>query len=146
RMPRTRSWGRSLGSRCATGCWQALPCARHSDGPAGRYSWVRTALQICDTCTKTPVATGPRLVRSNSPIPATPAPPVQGEPHTMRSRFLRTAVLAATMAALAALLLPAAASAQGVAETLEAKALELDMVWVAIACVLVFLMQAGFMF
>ena len=31
-------------------------------------------------------------------------------------------------------------------ETLEAKAIELDMVWVAVACVLVFLMQAGFMF
>jgi len=64
----------------------------------------------------------------------------------MRSRFLRTGALAVLMAALAALLLPAAASAQGVAETLEAKALELDMVWVAIACILVFLMQAGFMF
>jgi Amt family ammonium transporter len=44
---------------------------------------------------------------------------------------------------------PAAAFAQDageVLETLEAKALELDMTWVAIACILVFFMQAGFMF
>jgi len=42
--------------------------------------------------------------------------------------------------------LPGAASAETVAETVAAKATELDMVWVAVACVLVFLMQAGFMF
>src|SRR5690554_5752522 len=54
------------------------------------------------------------------------------------------------LGALAALLIsPGPAFAQGVGEaleTLEAKALELDMAWVAIACILVFFMQAGFMF
>lgn len=53
------------------------------------------------------------------------------------------ALLAATFAAL---MLPGVASAQGVAEIVGEKSLELDMVWVAIATVLVFLMQAGFMF
>lgn len=49
--------------------------------------------------------------------------------------------------ALVSLLLPGAAFAQeDLAEQLTAKAAELDMVWVAIACVLVFFMQAGFMF
>ncbi len=47
--------------------------------------------------------------------------------------------------ALATLAFPAAAAAD-VAADLEAKALELDMVWVALATVLVFFMQAGFMF
>ena len=46
---------------------------------------------------------------------------------------------------LAALALPSVAFAD-VAADLEAKALELDMVWVALATVLVFFMQAGFMF
>jgi len=65
----------------------------------------------------------------------------------MRSRFLRTGALAVLMAALASLLLPGAAFAQAdVLEQVEAKAAELDMVWVAVATVLVFLMQAGFMF
>jgi Amt family ammonium transporter len=51
------------------------------------------------------------------------------------------------VAALASLLLPGAAFAQAdVLEQVEAKALELDMVWVAVATVLVFFMQAGFMF
>ena len=51
------------------------------------------------------------------------------------------------LGALAALLiLPGAAFAQDPAELLEAKSLELDMTWVAVACILVFLMQAGFMF
>ncbi len=65
----------------------------------------------------------------------------------MRSRFLRTGALAVLATALASLLLPGAAFAQeDLAEQVTAKAAELDMVWVAIACVLVFFMQAGFMF
>jgi Amt family ammonium transporter len=65
----------------------------------------------------------------------------------MRPSFLRTGALAVVVAALASLLLPGMAFAQAdVLEQVEAKALELDMVWVAIATVLVFLMQAGFMF
>ena len=65
----------------------------------------------------------------------------------MRSRFLRTGALAVMVAALASLVLPGMAFAQeDLAEQLTAKAAELDMVWVAIACVLVFFMQAGFMF
>ena len=65
----------------------------------------------------------------------------------MRSRFLRTGALAVMATALASLLLPGAAFAQeDLAEQLTAKAAELDMVWVAIACILVFFMQAGFMF
>ncbi|MEX1142607.1 MAG: ammonium transporter [Thermoleophilaceae bacterium] len=65
----------------------------------------------------------------------------------MRSRFLRPTALALLVAALASLALPGMALAQAdVLETVEAKAAELDMVWVAIATVLVFLMQAGFMF
>ena len=65
----------------------------------------------------------------------------------MRSSFLRTGALAVMVAALASLLLPGAAFAQAdVLEQVEAKAAELDMVWVAVATVLVFLMQAGFMF
>ena len=54
--------------------------------------------------------------------------------------------IAVALTAFAALVLPAAASAETVAETLAAKSSELNMVWVAVACVLVFLMQAGFMF
>jgi ammonium transporter, Amt family len=54
--------------------------------------------------------------------------------------------LAVVMAAFASLVLPGVASAETVAETVAAKTSELDMVWVAVACVLVFLMQAGFMF
>jgi Amt family ammonium transporter len=53
--------------------------------------------------------------------------------------------MASLLALFAALLVPGIASA-GVAEDLAAKSLELDMVWVAFATVLVFLMQAGFMF
>ncbi len=53
--------------------------------------------------------------------------------------------IAVALAAFAALVLPTAASA-AVADTVAEKAVELDMVWVAVACVLVFLMQAGFMF
>ena len=65
----------------------------------------------------------------------------------MRSSFLRTGALAVLVAALASLLLPGAAFAQAdVLEQVEAKAAELDMVWVAVATVLVFFMQAGFMF
>jgi Amt family ammonium transporter len=63
----------------------------------------------------------------------------------MRKRF----ALAALLAALAALALPTMASAATVGEvagTLDEKVGELDMVWVAVATVLVFLMQAGFMF
>jgi Amt family ammonium transporter len=54
--------------------------------------------------------------------------------------------LAVGMTALAALALPGAANAESLTETVAAKASELDMVWVAVATVLVFLMQAGFMF
>ncbi|HET6998050.1 MAG TPA: ammonium transporter [Solirubrobacterales bacterium] len=54
--------------------------------------------------------------------------------------------IAVALTAFAALVLPTAASAATVAETVAEKTVELDMVWVAVACVLVFLMQAGFMF
>lgn len=54
--------------------------------------------------------------------------------------------LAVALTTLAALALPGAASAASLGETVAAKASELDMVWVAVATVLVFLMQAGFMF
>jgi ammonium transporter, Amt family len=54
--------------------------------------------------------------------------------------------IAVALTALAALVLPTAASAATVAETLSEKTSELDMVWVGMATVLVFLMQAGFMF
>jgi Amt family ammonium transporter len=54
--------------------------------------------------------------------------------------------IAVALTAFAALVLPGAASAETVAESVATKASELDMVWVAVACVLVFLMQAGFMF
>jgi ammonium transporter, Amt family len=54
--------------------------------------------------------------------------------------------IAGAWAAFAALALPSGASAASVAETVAEKSSELDMVWVAVACVLVFLMQAGFMF
>ncbi len=54
--------------------------------------------------------------------------------------------LAVTLVLVAALVAPTVASAQDGAKLLEAKSLELDMVWVAISCALVFLMQAGFLF
>ncbi len=57
--------------------------------------------------------------------------------------------LAALFAAFVVLVLPAAASAASLGEVaggLEEKVSELNMVWVAVACVLVFLMQCGFMF
>ncbi|HYH53743.1 MAG TPA: ammonium transporter [Solirubrobacterales bacterium] len=63
----------------------------------------------------------------------------------MKKRLL----IAALGAAVASLVLPGVASAatlEGTAATLAEKTSELDMVWVAVACVLVFLMQAGFMF
>jgi ammonium transporter, Amt family len=53
--------------------------------------------------------------------------------------------IAVLLTAFAALLAPGVASAD-VASTVAEKSTELDMVWVAVACVLVFLMQAGFMF
>ncbi|MET0558930.1 MAG: ammonium transporter [Solirubrobacterales bacterium] len=53
---------------------------------------------------------------------------------------------AVLFAALAAMVLPGVASAESLPETVASKASELDMVWVAVAAVLVFLMQAGFMF
>ncbi len=59
------------------------------------------------------------------------------------------AAFTAALAGLAALVLPAIASAATLAEvagSVEEKVTELDMVWVAVATVLVFLMQAGFMF
>jgi ammonium transporter, Amt family len=57
--------------------------------------------------------------------------------------------LAVILAAIAALVLPTVASAASLGEvagTLEEKTSELNMVWVAVATALVFLMQAGFMF
>ena len=54
--------------------------------------------------------------------------------------------LTVLLALIAALLVPGVASAQDGAKLLEAKSLELDMVWVAVSCALVFLMQAGFLF
>ena len=54
--------------------------------------------------------------------------------------------LTVSLALVASLFVPGIASAQGVGEALEAKSLELDMVWVAVSCALVFLMQLGFMF
>lgn len=53
--------------------------------------------------------------------------------------------MASLLAMFAALVVPGMASAD-VAADLAAKSLELDMVWVALATVLVFFMQAGFMF
>jgi Amt family ammonium transporter len=52
--------------------------------------------------------------------------------------------IASLLAMVAALVVPGIASAD-VAEDLAAKSLELDMVWVAVATVLVFFMQAGFL-
>jgi ammonium transporter, Amt family len=60
----------------------------------------------------------------------------------MKKRLL----IAGLTAAVASLLIPGAASAASLGETVAEKTSELDMVWVAVACVLVFLMQAGFMF
>ncbi|HEX5928182.1 MAG TPA: ammonium transporter [Solirubrobacterales bacterium] len=57
--------------------------------------------------------------------------------------------IAAGLTAIAALVAPGAASAASVGEVagaLTERTSELNMVWVGIACVLVFLMQAGFMF
>jgi Amt family ammonium transporter len=58
---------------------------------------------------------------------------------------VKKSAVASLLAIFAALVAPGGASAT-VAEDLAAKSLELDMVWVALATVLVFLMQAGFMF
>jgi Amt family ammonium transporter len=66
----------------------------------------------------------------------------------MRKKVGIAAALTA-IAALVAMALPALASAASLTEvagTVEEKASELNMVWVAVATVLVFLMQAGFMF
>src|SRR3954467_14193362 len=60
--------------------------------------------------------------------------------------MMRKLGLATALVALLALVVPGVASAASVGELVEAKSIELDMVWVAVACVLVFLMQAGFMF
>src|SRR5262245_39888755 len=63
----------------------------------------------------------------------------------MKKRLL----IAGLGAAVASLVLPGVASAavlEETAATVAEKTVELDMVWVAVACVLVFLMQAGFMF
>ena len=63
----------------------------------------------------------------------------------MKKRLL----IAGLGAAVASLVLPGVASAANLEETaatLAEKTSELNMVWVAVACVLVFLMQAGFMF
>jgi len=66
----------------------------------------------------------------------------------MRKKMGLAAILA-IVAALAALVLPAMASAASLSEVaaaVEEKASELNMTWVAVATALVFLMQAGFMF
>ncbi|HEY5941697.1 MAG TPA: ammonium transporter [Solirubrobacterales bacterium] len=60
----------------------------------------------------------------------------------MKKRLL----IAGLVAAVASLAIPGVASAASLGETVAEKTSELDMVWVAVACVLVFLMQAGFMF
>jgi len=55
--------------------------------------------------------------------------------------------IASLLASIAALVVPGIAGAAPVQEEVFlAKALELDMIWVAVATILVFLMQAGFMF
>ncbi len=54
--------------------------------------------------------------------------------------------IAVVLTTIAALMAPGMASAATVAETVTEKTSELNMVWVAVATVLVFLMQAGFMF
>ncbi|HUC00139.1 MAG TPA: ammonium transporter [Solirubrobacterales bacterium] len=54
--------------------------------------------------------------------------------------------VAVLLTALVALVLPGAASAASLTDVVAEKTSELNMVWVAVACVLVFLMQAGFMF
>jgi ammonium transporter, Amt family len=63
----------------------------------------------------------------------------------MKKKF-GLAALAAALAAVASLAIPGPASAASVTTTIAEKTSELNMVWVAVACVLVFLMQAGFMF
>lgn len=65
----------------------------------------------------------------------------------MRARVLRFGVLGVLVGVLTSLAVPGFAFAQSdVAKTLEAKVTEIDMVWVGLATVLVFFMQAGFMF
>ncbi len=54
--------------------------------------------------------------------------------------------IAAALTAIAALMAPSMASAASVSDTLAEKSSELNMTWVGVACVLVFLMQCGFMF
>ena len=54
--------------------------------------------------------------------------------------------IAAVLTAIAALMAPGMASAASVSDTLAEKSSELNMTWVGVACVLVFLMQCGFMF
>jgi ammonium transporter, Amt family len=54
--------------------------------------------------------------------------------------------IAAALTAIAALMAPSMASAASVSDTLAEKSSELNMTWVAVACVLVLLMQCGFMF
>ena len=54
--------------------------------------------------------------------------------------------LTVTVALAAALLVPDLAAAEDGTRLLKSTSLELDMVWVAVSCALVFLMQAGFLF
>jgi ammonium transporter, Amt family len=54
--------------------------------------------------------------------------------------------IAVALTALASLVVPGAASAESLGDVVAAKSVELDMVWIAVATALVFLMQAGFMF
>jgi len=60
----------------------------------------------------------------------------------MTKRISLTVILALA----AVLLVPDVASAQDGTKLLKSTSLELDMVWVAVSCALVFLMQAGFLF
>ena len=65
----------------------------------------------------------------------------------MSGKKLSFAVISALLAALVAPgLASAAPTLEGVSSDLAARTTELNMVWVAVACVLVIFMQAGFMF
>lgn len=63
----------------------------------------------------------------------------------MRVSIIRSVTAAAALAILGLAISPQVAFAAGGGKLLEAKSLELDMIWVAISCALVFLMQAGFL-
>jgi ammonium transporter, Amt family len=98
--------------------------------------------EILDGGTNTGLSRGRRLTRSANRDRRRLVSTGKEEAQEMTKRLS----LAALLALAVSLALPGLASAQEGAALLEAKALELDMTWVAIATVLVFLMQAGFMF